>query len=128
MLFHKILLVSVFGLMVASDVRPKPQVLLSVYPRFATTDPNGIEVTAMLIIKNIDEELWCPEIEWEWNGQRSSQLSDCTPYQDSEEGERAFWSESQQRRFYGPGTVRVQVKLRKEGKVLRRLDASMAIK
>jgi|GEM_PF-5199776 len=127
-IIHKLLLVSMLSISPATVAPPKPQVLLKVLPSFATHDPfHGKEVTALLIIRNFDAELWCPEIEWEWNGERSSQLSDCVPFEEAEAGEKEFWSETRQRRFYAAGIVHVQVKLLKGGKILRRATARMTI-
>ena len=117
----------VFALFVASGAAerppPKPTVTLHVSPRLMTADfINGRLITATLTIKNADEELWCPTIEWEFNEERSSQLSDCDPFSDTEAGDRALWVRRLQRRYYGRDSVTIIVRIMKNKKVIRRLE------
>lgn len=107
---------------------PKPKVELTVSPRITTADiVDGRVITATLVIRNADETHWCPEIDWEWNGQHSSQTSDCLPFTEAEEGERELFTQTRQRRFFGRGIIRIIVRLLKGGKVIRRVEAQVPI-
>lgn len=107
---------------------PKPKVELSVTPKITQADIwNGRLITATLTIRNADESLWCPEVDWEWNGQHSSQESDCDPFESTEAGDREVWTQVRQRRFFGSGVIRIVVRLLKGKKVIRRVEASVPI-
>lgn len=107
---------------------PKPKVELTVSPRITTADiVDGRLITATLVIRNADEAHWCPEIDWEWNGQHSSQTSDCPPFTEAEEGERELWTQTRQRRFFGRGVINIIVRLLKGGKVIRRVEVQVPI-
>jgi hypothetical protein len=62
------------------------------------------------------EEFYCPALVWEWgDGTRSSQESDCSPYQDGTKLERFFTA----RHAYGnPGTYSIKLFLVRAGKIL----------
>jgi hypothetical protein len=114
--------------MVREHPPPKPKVELTVTPRITTADiVDGRIITATLIIRNADEALWCPEIDWEWNGQHSSQTSDCVPFEESDVGEREVWTQVRRRRFFGSGTINIVVRLIKGGKVVRKVEAQVPI-
>lgn len=107
---------------------PKPKVELTVSPRITTADiVEGRLITATLIIKDADEDLWCPEVDWEWDGQHSSETSDCSPFAESDAGDRALWTQTRQRRFFGRGVIEIVVRLLKGGKVIRRVEAQVPI-
>lgn len=107
---------------------PKPTVTLAIYPRVTVGDVvKGRLITATLIIRNADETLWCPDVEWEWNGERSFRSSDCKPFDESSEGERKIWVQSRQRRFVGRGIVRIIVRLFKGRKILKSVEAEVPV-
>lgn len=109
---------------------PKPEVELRVFPSITTVDiADGNLITATVIIRNADETLWCPEVEWDWDGEaRSTRESDCAPFEESEVGERTRWTRTRQHRFWGRRIVNIVVRLLKGGKVIRRVEAQVPIK
>lgn len=119
----------VVALAAAPEVHPHAaKVELRVSPRITTADlVDGRLITATLIIRNADESLWCPEVDWDWNGQHSSQTSDCVPYSESEVGERELWIQTKQRRFFGRGIVNIIVRILRGGKVIRRVEAQVPV-
>ena len=107
---------------------PKPKIELTVNPKIAQADIwMGRLITATLTVRNADESLWCAEVDWEWNGQHSSQESDCDPFDQSEAGERELWTQVRQRRFFGRGVIQIIVRLLKAGKVVGRAEAQVPI-
>lgn len=91
----------------------KPALEIRPSPRFAFS-PANIFFTAELKGGDDVEELYCPEIEWEWgDGGKSVQEADCDPWTASSRIERRFTSNHT---FQFAGLYRVTVTLRKSGK------------
>jgi hypothetical protein len=108
---------------------PRTQVQLSLTPPLAVAQIDGVELNAFLIIKNADERLWCPQIQWEWSdGSISTEEGDCEPFADTTPAQRARVVSRKSRRIYGSGIVRLIVRLIKGGKVLKRVEGVAEIK
>jgi hypothetical protein len=78
----------------AESVKPKkPKLELRATPRMAFS-PVTVFFTAELTGGDEVEEYYCPEIEWEWDdGGKSTQESDCAPYEPGTKIERRFTAE-----------------------------------
>lgn len=91
----------------------KPGLELRYAPRF-TFSPARIMITAELKGGDEVEELYCPEIEWEFgDGDRSVQEADCDPWTADTTIERRFTAHHT---FQFAGIYTVRVTLRKSGK------------
>ena len=91
----------------------KPGLELRSSPRFAFS-PANIFFTAELKGGDDVEELYCPEVEWEWgDGGKSVKEADCDPWTEGAAIERRF---SANHTFQFAGVYRVKVTLRKTGK------------
>jgi hypothetical protein len=114
-------------LLVASP--QKAQVQLSLSPPLAVAQIDGIELNALLVIKNADERLWCPQIQWEWSdGSISTEEGDCEPFEETTPAQRSRIVARKSRRIYGSGIVRLVVRLIKGGRVLKRVESVAEIK
>jgi hypothetical protein len=88
----------------------KPRLELRATPRMAFS-PDLVLVTAELRGGVVDEEFYCPALEWDWDdGGKSGQESDCPPFQPGMELERRFTAEHAYRRA---GVYQVRVKLKR---------------
>jgi hypothetical protein len=93
----------------------KPALEIRPSPRFAFS-PANIFFTAELKGGDDVEELYCPEVEWEWgDGGKSVQEADCDPWTETTRIERRFTASHI---FRFAGLYRVKVALRKSGKNL----------
>jgi hypothetical protein len=93
----------------------KPALEIRPSPRFAFS-PASIFFTAELKGGDDLEELYCPEIEWEWgDGGKSVQEADCEPWTETTKIQRRFTSNHT---FQFAGLYRVRVTLRKSNKNL----------
>jgi plastocyanin len=91
----------------------KPGMELRSSPRFAFS-PANILFTAELKGGDDVEELYCPEVEWEWgDGGKSVKEADCDPWTDGAKIERRFTANHT---FQFAGVYRVKATLRKTGK------------
>jgi hypothetical protein len=111
-----VLLVGAADLAHADDKKgKKPAMELRSSPRFAFS-PAQILFTAELKGGDDVEELYCPEVEWEWgDGGKSVKEADCDPWTDGAKIERRFTA----------GVYRVKATLRKTGKNI--LSQSMTL-
>jgi hypothetical protein len=101
----------------AQDAAPskgkRPGLELRASPRFSFS-PAEIFFTAELKGGDDVEEVYCPEIEWEWgDGGKSVQEADCDPWSPSTKIERRFTAHHV---FEHAGLYRTKVTLRKTGK------------
>jgi hypothetical protein len=105
----------------------KPRLVVRASPSLAFP-PARVLVTAELVGGEDDEDLYCPELEWDWaDGSRSVQQSDCAPAADGPEEtwvERRF---SARHRFSVPGQYWVALRLRAEGRVVTEGGATVLI-
>ena len=93
----------------------RPALELRATPRFSFS-PAEIMITAELKGGDDGEELYCPEIEWEFgDGDKSVQEADCDPWTPETALERRF---SVHHVFKFAGVYIVRVTLRKTGKDL----------
>ncbi len=93
----------------------KPALEIRPSPRFAFS-PANIFFTAELKGGDDVEELYCPEIEWEWgDGGKSVQEADCDPWTDTTQIQRRFTANHT---FQFAGLYRVKITLRKSKKDL----------
>jgi len=95
------------------DKGEKPTLHLRATPRF-TFSPAQILFTAELRGGDDVEQLYCPEVEWEWgDGGKSVQESDCDPWQDGTAIDRRF---TERHVYPRAGQYRIRVTLSKSGK------------
>jgi len=91
----------------------KPALEIRPSPRFAFS-PANIFFTAELKGGDDVEQLYCPEIEWEWgDGGKSVQEADCDPWTETSRIQRRFTANHT---FQFAGLYRVRVTLRRSGK------------
>ena len=103
----------------------KPALELRATPRYAFS-PANILFTAELKGGDEVEELYCPEVEWEWgDGGKSVQESDCDPWTEATPIQRRFTSNHT---FQFAGLYRVKVTLRKSGKNMMSQTLTMTIR
>jgi plastocyanin len=100
----------------------KPALELRSSPRFAFS-PANVLFTAELKGGDNVEELYCPEVEWEWgDGGKSVTEGDCDPWAEGATIERRFTANHT---FQFAGIYRIKVTLRKTGKNI--LSQSLAL-
>ena len=91
------------------DLRASPQVSFS---------PSRVVLTGEL--RNVttqDEEMYCPEVEWEWgDGTRSSVSADCGPFEPGASTTKLRYV--QQHTFQYPGYFKVVLRLKRGPQVL----------
>ena len=113
----------------AQDEKPKkgkkPALELRASPRFAFS-PASILFTAELKGGDDVEELYCPEVEWEWgDGGKSVTEADCDPWTETTKIDRRFTASHT---FQFAGLYRVKVTLRKSGKNIMSQTYSLTIR
>jgi hypothetical protein len=102
--------------------KDKPGLHLRATPRFAFS-PATILFTAELKGGDDIEELYCPEVEWEWgDGGKSVSEGDCDPWEPGTKIERRYTGRHEYRRA---GRYRIRVTLSHVGKAI--LSQSMTI-
>jgi hypothetical protein len=100
------------GVALAAEAKPKkPKLDLRATPRMAFS-PVNVFFTAELAGGDDVEEYYCPELEWEWDdGGKSTQESDCTPFEaGTTKIERRFTADHEYRRA---GVYNVKVTMRR---------------
>jgi PKD domain len=103
------------GALLAAEAKPKkPRLELRATPRMAFS-PVNVFLTAELTGGDDVEEYYCPELEWEWDdGGKSTQESDCTPFEPgTTKIERRFTTDHEYRRA---GVYNVKVTMRRAGR------------
>jgi hypothetical protein len=104
------------------DDKDKPGLYLRASPRFAFS-PATILFTAELKGGDDVEELYCPEVEWEWgDGGKSVSEGDCDPWEPGMKIDRRYTGRHEYR--YA-GRYRVEVTLSHVGKAI--LSQSMTL-
>jgi plastocyanin len=103
----------------------RPGMELRSSPRFAFS-PANVLFTAELKGGDDIEELYCPEVEWEWgDGGKSVKEADCDPWTDGAKIERRFTANHT---FQFAGVYRVKATLRKTGKQLLSQTLTLTIR
>ncbi len=107
------------------DKGKKPALEIRPTPRFAFS-PANIFFTAELKGGDDVEELYCPEVEWEWgDGGRSVQEADCDPWTATTPIQRRFTANHT---YQFAGLYRVKITLRKSNKDLMSQTVSITIR
>jgi len=103
----------------------RPGLELRATPRYSFS-PARIMFTAELKGGDDVEELYCPEVEWEWgDGGKSVQESDCDPWTETSQIERRFTANHT---FQFAGLYRVHVTLRRSGKDLMTQTVQLTVR
>ena len=104
------------GLAEAGDKPKKPRLDLRATPKFAFS-PVNVLLTAELMGGDDVEELYCPELEWDWDdGGKSVHEADCPPFEaGSTKLERRFTAAHEYRRA---GSYNVKVTMRRAGRAI----------
>jgi len=93
----------------------RPALELRALPRFAFS-PASIHFTAELTGGDDIEDLYCPDVEWEWgDGGKSQQESDCPPF---EEGTKIDRHHTAEHVYQLAGRFLVKITLRRAGKTI----------
>lgn len=101
---------------VAAPKPARPRLDLRATPRMAFS-PTLVNVTAELAGGDEVEDLYCPDLEWDWDdGARSVRGSDCPPFQaGASEFERFFSADHVYRRA---GTYQVKITMKRAGRTV----------
>ncbi|HXY41514.1 MAG TPA: hypothetical protein VEQ10_17690 [Vicinamibacteria bacterium] len=93
----------------------KPHLQMRASPRMAFP-PVNVFLVAELKGGQAVEELYCPGLEWDWgDGTRSSEESDCPPFQDGMDLQRFF---SAHHGYGAPGTFLVKLTMRRASRTV----------
>jgi hypothetical protein len=115
------------GMVLASDAKPKkPRLELRATPRMAFS-PVNVFLTAELTGGDDVEEYYCPELEWEWDdGGKSTQESDCTPFEEGKSKiERRYTTDHEFRRA---GVYNVKLTMRRAGRSLASASVRVTVR
>ena len=94
----------------AADNGTRPRLDLRATPRMAFS-PTVVYVTAELAGGDEVEDLYCPEVEWDWDdGARSHRGSDCPPFQAGQSDFERFFSADHVYRQAGSYNVKITMK------------------
>lgn len=104
----------------------KPRLDLRATPRFAFS-PVTIFLTAELMGGDNVEELYCPELEWDWDdGGKSVHEADCPPWEAGKtEIQRRFTAEHM---YPKSGVFNVTVTMRRTGKNIAKASVRIQVK
>jgi hypothetical protein len=111
----------------AAEAKPKkPRLDLRATPRMAFS-PVNVFLTAELMGGDDVEEYYCPELEWEWDdGGKSTQESDCPPYEAGKSTiERRYTADHEFRRA---GVYNVKITMRRSGKSLATANVRVTVR
>jgi hypothetical protein len=111
----------------AADAKPKkPRLDLRATPRMAFS-PVNVFLTAELTGGDDVEELYCPELEWDWDdGGKSTQESDCSPWEAGKTKiERRFTTDHEFRRA---GVYNVKVTMRRAGRNIATANVRVTVR
>ena len=107
------------------DEGERPELHLRATPKFAFS-PATILFIAELKGGDDVEELYCPEVEWDWgDGGRSVNESDCDPWEPGMEIERRY---TERHVFQYSGRYVVQVIFRRAGKRIMRQTVAVTVR
>ena len=103
----------------------RPGMELRSSPRFAFS-PANVLFTAELKGGDDVEELYCPEVEWEWgDGGKSVKEGDCDPWTEGAKIERRFTANHT---FQFAGVYRIKATLRKTGRQILSQTMTLTIR
>ena len=111
----------------AAGAKPKkPRLDLRATPRMAFS-PVNVFLTAELTGGDDVEELYCPELEWDWDdGGKSTQESDCAPWEAGKTKiERRFTTDHEFRRA---GVYNVKVTMRRAGRNIATANVRVTVR
>ena len=98
-----------------ADKGKRPALELRALPRFSFS-PASIHFTAELTSGDDVEELYCPDVEWEWgDGGKSQQESDCPPFEEGQKIDRHFTADHV---YQMAGRYLIKVTMRRAGKTM----------
>jgi hypothetical protein len=104
---------------------PKRPVLTLRATPGSSMPPANVVLVAELVGGDDVEELYCPEIEWDFdNGRRSSSQEDCEPFSHGTRLERRFLV---RQRYASPGDYLVTVTLRRADRVVAQAAATVQV-
>ena len=116
---------------IASDVSAegsrgkKPRLDLRAAPRISFS-PVNVLITAELRGGDEHDELYCPEVEWDWDdGSRSVRESDCEPLEEGTDFQRRFTAQHAYRRA---GNYNVKVILRWNSRQVAAASTSVTVR
>lgn len=111
---------------VSGDVKPKkPRLDLRATPRIAFS-PVNVLMVAELRGGDAAEELYCPEVEWDWDdGGKSTHEADCPPLEANGTFERRFTA---QHAYRQAGTYNVKVTMRRANRSLAVATATVTVR
>src|SRR4030095_16295258 len=112
-----LLLLALAAPLTAAEPAPRrPRLDLRATPRVAFS-PTIVRATAELAGGDEVEDLYCPELEWDWDdGARSERTSDCPPFQKgASEFERFF---TEHHAYRQAGTYQVRITMRQAGRTV----------
>jgi hypothetical protein len=108
-----------------SHKEKKPGLDLRVTPRFAFS-PASVMLTGELKGGDDVEELYCPEVEWDWgDGGKSVQEADCDPWRPGMTIQRRY---NANHTYPFAGVYRIKMTLRKAGKSLVSQSVSLTVR
>jgi hypothetical protein len=103
----------------------RPALELRALPRFSFS-PASIHFTAELAGGDDVEELYCPDVEWEWgDGGKSQQESDCSPYEEGTKIDRHYTADHV---YQMAGRYLVKITLRRAGKTISAQTLSLTVR
>jgi hypothetical protein len=103
----------------------KPGLELRVTPRFAFS-PADVLLTAELKGGDDVEELYCPEVEWEWgDGGKSVQEGDCEPWAPGMTIQRRYTANHT---YPYAGVYQIKITLRRSGKSMLSQSVSLTVR
>ncbi|HET9314018.1 MAG TPA: hypothetical protein VFQ51_00450 [Vicinamibacteria bacterium] len=111
---------------VAAENGTRPRLDLRATPRMAFS-PTVVYVTAELAGGDEVEELYCPEVEWDWDdGARSHRGSDCPPFQAGQiEFERFFSADHVYRQA---GSYNVKITMKRAGRTVAAATSKVEVR
>lgn len=112
----------------ATQAHCETKVEFTAKPQVSLAGFHGSTITLKLVIRDADEKLWCPAVEWEYpDSSISSEESDCESFDKTTKKDREFQSWSRQVRI-PQGEWPFNVRIMKGGKTLRKLSATVTVR
>lgn len=112
--------VAMLMLITGLSLAAKPRVRLTANPRISIAGMHGSLITFLLIVEDIDEELYCAELCWDNGVRRSCHEADCVPFEEADPADLERTSVVRRER-YGAGLWTMTVTFRKDDKTIRKV-------